>query len=137
MSSHAACDHPATKAARAQCRRMRDAGMRGARNSRRAQQLEPERPESSIQSLSVEHVKLSKGKLFAGIWVRLRASRDDEWQCGYLLSAANDNVRVVLDSGERIEFRWESGAYEMEQEIYRLEGDGDNRRTRHARYNRR
>lgn len=131
MISHAACDHPATKSARAQCRRTRDAGMRGVRNSKRAQQLALERAESSADSLTVRRVKLSKDKLFAGIWVRVRVRSDDQWHSGHLLSAMNDNVRVVLDDGTLIQFRW--GEYELEQEIYTLESAGVDRRRR-ARY---
>lgn len=157
MSSHAACDHPATKAARAACRARRrqrhphwvddHASMTvGERMDLDCEICCPEtcapvrlnEPESAAESLTVEHVKLSKGKLFAGIWVRLRCADEQDWQSGHLLSAASDNVRVVLDSGELIQFRWESGTYEMEQEIYTRKGDNvAKRRGRHARYSRR
>lgn len=156
MVSHNTCDHPATKAARAACRARRrekhphyvddhDSLTAGERMNLECDICYPEicepvrldEPESTTQTPAVEHVKLTKGMLFAGIWVRLRASDDDEWRSGHLLSAMNDIVRVVLDSGELIQFRWESGAYEMEQEIYRLEGgDSANRRARRSRYSR-
>lgn len=132
MTSHATCDHPATKAARAQCRRMRDAGMRGVRNSKR----ELERSESAAESPAVETLSLSKGKLFAGIWVRLRRSDEQDWQSGHLLSAASDNVRVVLDTGTLVSFEWGDPDYEIQQEIYSTDdhtGDGGIRRSRYSR----
>jgi hypothetical protein len=135
MSSHVDCDHPVTKVARAQCRRMRDATLRGVRNSKTAQQLELARSESSTERLAVTRRTLTRDRLFAGIWVRLRRSDDGQWQSGYLVSAMHDNIRVSLDNGEWIEFNWEDHEYEMEQEIYRLEVDRSTDRRRRSRYN--
>lgn len=128
MSSHGGCDHPATKTARAQCRRIRDAGndhrdkaLTARRRKSGGRTRAPGTSESDAKSRYVGSRTLTRDELSPGIWVRIampiKDSRTKQWRSGYLVSAMNDKIRVKLDGRDKLAvFAW--GEREIREEVW-------------------